>query len=96
MMHRDRKPVIWAVLLACCLGVGGCNYDPWHREGAWTPTGVNDANLAAMVANPADLYGNPGPSYTRGSAASPAVDRLLTDQVKQFKGAVTSSIAGGN
>lgn len=97
MPHRnDRRLATWAVLLASCLGAGGCQYDPWQREGTWTPTGVNEANLAAMVANPADLYGRPSPPFSRGSAAAPAVNRLLTDQVKQFKGAVTSSIAGGN
>ena len=92
MMHRDRKLVGWALLLSCCLGVGGCSYDPWQREGTWTPSGVNDANLAAMVANPADLYGNAGSPFSRASAASPAVDRLLTDQVKALK---TTSVSGG-
>ena len=83
MMHRnDRKLVGWALLLSCCLGVGGCNYDPWQREGTWTPSGVNDANLAAMVANPADLYGNAGSPFSRASAAAPAVDRLLTGKTK--------------
>ena len=93
MMHRNhRKLVGWALLLACCLGVGGCNYDPWQREGTWTPSGVNDANLAAMVANPADLYGNSGSGFSRGSAAAPAVDRLLTDKIKTLN--VTSTTGG--
>ena len=97
MMHRsDRKLVGSALLLSCCLGVGGCSYDPWQREGTWTPSGVNDANLAAMVATPADLYGNAGSPFSRGSAAAPAVDRLLTDQVKVFKNVTTSSVGGGS
>ncbi len=93
MMHRiDRRLALLAVLLASCLGVAGCQYDPWQREGTWTPTGVNDANLAAMVANPADLYGNPGSPFSRGSAAVPAVDRLLTDQVRIPRSSTTTSI----
>lgn len=95
MMHKtDRRLAALAVLLASCLGVAGCQYDPWQREGTWTPTSVNDANLAAMVANPADLYGNPGSAFSRGSAAVPAVDRLLTDQVKIPKGSPTATIGG--
>jgi len=81
-----------ALLLAPLLGA--CNYDPALRPGTWLPTGVNDANLAAMVANPADLYGNRGSPYSRGSAAAPAVNRLLTDKVKMLNSTATSSIGG--
>jgi len=76
----NRHLTVLTLLLSPFLGA--CNYDPALRPGTWLPSGVNDANLAAMVANPADLYGNPGSRYSRGSAAAPAVNRLLTDKVK--------------
>ena len=96
MVHRserrtNRHLAVLALLLPPLLSA--CDYDPALRPGTWLPSGVNDANLAAMVANPADLYGNPGSRFSRGSAAAPAVNRLLNDKAKAIN--ATSTTGGG-
>lgn len=63
-------------LLAAIL-LGGCATEPWDREGAWRSTGVNDANLRAMIADPSHLSrGAQPPVAARGEAATLAAGRL--------------------
>lgn len=62
---------------ALAAALGGCErLDPFEKEGIWKPAGVNDANIAVQVANPADLAR--GRSATSGSvrSATTAVERL--------------------
>ncbi len=76
-MSRTRNIGVPSALLLAALALAGCvQVDPFQREGIWKPAGVNDANLAATVANPADLAR--GRENTRGSFRTPvtAVDRL--------------------
>ncbi len=64
-------------LALATLGVGGCSQtDPYQRSGTWKPSGVNDANIAAQAANPADL--------TRGRAAPPGTMRTATTAVERM------------
>ena len=96
MVHRPERRTnrhLAALALVLTPFLSACGYDPALRPGTWLPSGVNDANLAAMVANPADLYGNPGSRLSRGSAAAPAVNRLLNDKVKTIN--TTSTTGGG-
>lgn len=59
------------------LGLAGCSQaDPFTREGMWQPEGVNSRNLAAMVANPADLRRGHGDPGFPGARAAAAVTRL--------------------
>lgn len=69
----------------CCCGlallliVAGCTPDyPFDQPGTWHATGVNDANLRVMVANPGDLIAGANASGTLGAEAAPPVKRLLT------------------
>ena len=47
------------------------------RPGTWNPTGDNDANLRAMVANPHDLVEGTGQDASAGAEAAPPVARVL-------------------
>jgi hypothetical protein len=72
-MHR----IGW---LTVALLVSGCTYDmsdPYLRPGTWNPTGDNDANLRAMVANPHDLVEGTGQGASASAEAAPPVARLL-------------------
>jgi hypothetical protein len=72
-MHR----LFW--LIGAIL-VSGCSYDltdPYLRPGTYNPTGDNDANLRAMVANPHDLVEGTGAGTSTGAEAAPPVARLL-------------------
>lgn len=63
------------LLLAACTipGVG----EPIDREGLWRATGVNEANLRAMVADPAHLSrGVEAQTPARGEPAALAAQRL--------------------
>ncbi|PWS34200.1 hypothetical protein DFH01_26600 [Falsiroseomonas bella] len=72
-----RKPsfLIW---LPLALAAGACtDPEPFTRPGTWQATGANDANLRAMIANPADLQRGQAPATAaRGEAAAIAAARL--------------------
>lgn len=82
-LHRPipHRRVPHAALLAATLGalatLGACAAtDPYTRQGIWQPSGVNDANLAAMVVDPTELWY--GRERTQGTLRTPtrAVERL--------------------
>jgi len=72
-----RKPglLVW---LPLALVAGGCiDPEPYNRPGTWQATGANDANLRAMIANPADLTRGAQPATaSRGEAAAQAAALL--------------------
>jgi hypothetical protein len=72
-----RKPglIVW---LPLALVAGGCiDPEPYTRPGTWQATGANDANLRAMIANPADLTRGAQPATaSRGEAAAQAAALL--------------------
>jgi hypothetical protein len=72
-MHR----IGWLIV---ALLVSGCTYDmsdPYLRPGTWNPTGDNDANLRAQVANPHDLVEGTGQGASVAAEAAPPVARVL-------------------
>ncbi len=72
-----------AALLLIPLTAAGCDaIDPYARPGVWTPTGASEANLRAMVANPADLVQGAGESGTPGEPAAGAVAAWRADHAK--------------
>jgi hypothetical protein len=79
-MSRTRTLGVPSAVLLGTLALAGCTtiIDPFQREGVWRPSGVNDANLASQVANPADLA--QGREDARGSVrtSTRAVERLWT------------------
>ena len=70
----------WPLLLPLLLAAA-CTPDyPMDRPGTWSldqAGSANDANLRAMVANPADLTAGAGEANTLGAEAARPVDRLL-------------------
>ncbi len=70
------------VVLAGCAGV-----EPYDRRFTWRPTGANEANLAAMAANPADLAHGHAQGPADGQLAAMAVERLRLGHVKPLTGA---------
>jgi hypothetical protein len=67
-------------LMVAVLATGCSSYDltdPYKRPGTYNPTGVNDANLRTMVANPHDLVEGTGQGTSSGAEAAPPVARLL-------------------
>jgi hypothetical protein len=75
-----------ALLVAGCAGLT----DPFERPGTWTPRGANDANLRAMIVNPADLERGEGDPRGRARQASGAIERLEDDEVKPLPDVRTS------
>jgi hypothetical protein len=70
-------PIVWLIGM---LLLSGCAYDlsdPYQRPGTYNPTGVNDANLRVMVANPHDLVEGTGTGASTGAQAAPPVARVL-------------------
>lgn len=78
-MVRSRSVLLGTVLLvAGCAGL----VDPLDRPGTWRQTGANDANLRAMIADPADLERGQGDPRGRSRQAAGAIERLEDDEVK--------------
>ena len=72
-------------IVGCLVVLAGCSSrDPYKRDDVWYPTGANAANLAAQVADPADLAG--GRSDPRQSALAPvkSVNRIWEDNPKEL------------
>ena len=96
--QKSRPCLALAGLLA--LSACGPDFDPLSREGLFQPTHVNRANLAAQVANPADLVRGTGSVTADGQLAAAAVDRLRTDRVKKLPAsdlaAITANSSGSN
>lgn len=88
-MSRTRKMrVAPLALLAPLLGpLAGCSAtDPYERAGIWRPSGVNDANIAAQVANPNDLVRGRGDGQGSVRGSSTAVERLWQGAAGQRPG----------
>jgi len=100
-LPRSRKGA-WlggAFSVAILLGLlGGCeDRDPYHRTDVWYPSGVNAGNIAAMVANPADLISGHGVQRSDGKEAVTAVDRVWQDKPKKLLDPVgTDGGSGGS
>ncbi|MGI4941903.1 MAG: CpaD family pilus assembly lipoprotein [Janthinobacterium lividum] len=71
------------MVLLGVLAIASCtSTDPLTRDGLWQPSGANEANLAAMVADPADLVRGKEAEGSDGQRAAAAVARLRLDRVK--------------
>jgi type IV pilus biogenesis protein CpaD/CtpE len=77
--------------------VAGCSagaFDPTQRERTWMPTGDNDANLRAMVANPHDLVEGAGQGASAGAQAAPPVARVLAGKRYPLLSTTSSTVGG--
>ena len=88
--------LVWLLpLLAGCAG-NPLSGDPMQRPGTWAPTGDNDANLRAMIADPHDLQAGADLPGSLGVEAAPAVGRLLTGRLPPLPDEPTSSLGGSS
>jgi type IV pilus biogenesis protein CpaD/CtpE len=84
-------------LAAMLLGMlAGCSSrDPYARDDVWYPSGAPAANLAAQLANPADLAGGRDDPRQHSAASIKAVDRIWADSPKALVVAPTGVGGGG-
>ncbi len=78
------KPRMLLALSVTGLSVGCTATDPLYASGRWYPGGVNAANLAAQVADPADLQHGRHATGSDALLAAAAVARLRQDHVKKL------------
>jgi len=94
--------IVRIALVGGTLGLTACQeMDPYTRTGTWQPTGANQGNLAAMVANPYDLIhgrGLPAADIADTKGSTLAINRLWTDQPKALldPGGGSGSGSGGS
>ncbi len=68
------RPLLLIALLC------GCATDDLERPGTWRPSGANDANLRAMIAEPSHLRSGVAARTERAEPATQAIQRLQTDR----------------
>ena len=82
--------VVRLVLPLCT--VACAQTDPYSRPGVWVPTGVNEANLRAMVAVPSDLVAGHGDNRGNAEIAAMALDRSHRDAVRPLPDSTLSKV----
>lgn len=87
MSRPFRTPVLAAV---AALSLAACTDDPFERPGTVAPRGFNDANLRAMVVDPAHLRRGLEANATRGDAGAKPVDQLRSGKRAPLAGNVTA------
>ena len=88
--HCAMRRVLWLALL---LPAGCAAEDPLTREGTWQPTGANEANLRAMIADPQDLVTGVADRRADGSVVAAAVARYRAGKLKSLPDASASKIS---
>ncbi len=80
--------------LGLLAGLAGCGpqYEI-ERPGTWQPTGANDRNLRAMIADPRDLGYGTASTTDRAGGAARAVTRVLIDRRRPLLNASVSRLA---
>lgn len=93
-----------SLVLLVPLVLAGCggSMEPFNQPYTWHKTGVNDQNLAAMVANPADLQRGRQDQDPDSPVVTDAVTRLWSGKPKPLpanrsteKSSGTSNATGG-
>ncbi|WP_419898750.1 hypothetical protein [Roseomonas sp. USHLN139] len=65
------------LLVLLLVALAGCGaLDPYERPGTWRPGRVNEANLQAMLADPAHRDRGVAADGTDGALAGAAIERL--------------------
>jgi type IV pilus biogenesis protein CpaD/CtpE len=72
---------------AAAASLAACTDDPFERPGTVAPRGFNDANLRAMVVDPAHLRRGVDAPATRGDAGTRPVDLLRSGKRPLLSGA---------
>ena len=87
---------------AAAAALAACTDDPFERPGTVAPRGFNDANLRAMVVDPAHLSRGVGADMSRGDAGATPVDRLRAGKRAPLQTSSSTSVSirdiagGGN
>jgi hypothetical protein len=76
--------------------LAACTNDPFERPGTVAPRGLNDANLRAMVVDPAHLRRGVDADTTRGDAGSKPVDLLRSGQRAPLAAVSGATTIGGS
>ena len=71
---------------AAAAALAACTDDPFERPGTVAPRGFNDANLRAMVVDPAHLRRGVGADTARGDAGTRPVDLLRSGKRPPLSG----------
>jgi hypothetical protein len=85
------RPLAAAATIAALLAA--CTDDPFDRPGTVAPRGLNEANLRAMVVDPAHLRLGVDAPTARGDAGSRPVDLLRSGKRAPLTGGGTSGAA---
>ena len=92
---RYLTPVLSLTAAIGLLTLAGCDQiDPLKRPYMWHDANVNALNIAAMAANPADLYHGRDSSRRRSAMDADSVDRLWTGRVPPLPSDTPGSTAG--
>jgi len=75
--------------------LGGCNLGPDVRAGMWQPSGANERNIQAMLADPTDYQSGKGETGSNGTQAAKAVERYKTDKVRSLPKTSSQSFQPG-
>ena len=84
------RRALWLLLL---LPAGCAAEDPLTRPGLWQPTGANEANLRAMIADPDDLVAGAADRRADGAVVAAAVARYRAGKLKDLPDAAASRVA---
>jgi type IV pilus biogenesis protein CpaD/CtpE len=97
MRLKMRFSPILPLLLVASAGLSACNssIDSIATLNALPFGGTNQANIAAMVANPADLAHGQGAGPALGKTAEAPIDRLQTDHDKSLLSPGKGATSGG-
>lgn len=77
-----RRVSLSILLAATALAGCGLAFDPYQPAGRWCPSGANETNLRAMLAEPRDLLAGRGTAQGNGHLAAAAVELLREDKVR--------------
>ncbi len=90
------RPFRFCVLAAAAAAVlAACTDDPFERPGTMAPRGFNDANLCAMIVDPAHLRRGVDADTTGGDAGAKPVDLLRAGKRAPLFALPASSVGGG-
>lgn len=92
-MPRSFRTCLAAAAAAALLSA--CTDDPFERPGTVAPRGLNDANLRAMIVDPAHLRRGVDAPTTRSDAAAKPVDLLRSGKRAPLPAVSTSGVGGG-
>ena len=86
------RPSHTCILAAAAAVLTACTSDPFERPGTVAPRGFNDANLRAMVVDPAHLRRGVEASTSRGDAGSRPVDLLRSGKRPALSSSSSTSV----